>query len=237
MKTIITTTAVMLASAGIAFAGPAIPGDYASPPVAQPPIVEVVAAKSPFEGFYLGATTKYAFAPSEVTYAIGKHREMTLPVDLSGMAYGIYGGYGFVAPSGLYLGAEVNAQWYTGADTVNIKNCDHDFTGSIDSTVSVRARIGLQTGKILPYAFAGYAWGTGTAEMQNNYSNAAQTVATSFEGMTYGAGLEVALGNRMTIGVEYAVYDFGPSQFVAAGVNNSVTNNLETVSLRLGVSF
>ncbi|MFN7165040.1 MAG: outer membrane protein, partial [Hyphomonas sp.] len=90
-----------------------------------------------------------------------------------------------------------------------------DLAYGVDYYSTARARAGLAFGRFLPYATAGLA--IGKVEFDRNYRVGANQVTDSASstrtGSTYGAGLDVALTDRMSVGAEYSKIDLGSDSF------------------------
>jgi opacity protein-like surface antigen len=95
----------------------------------------------------------------------------------------------------LIYGAQAGYLWDWGSVLVGgeVSYSVYDSeTFPITGVATVKARAGLDMGRVSPYAHVGYSWASGVAD----------------EGMSYGAGLDWALNSRIILGAEYTHYAF-----------------------------
>lgn len=139
----------------------------------------------------------------------------------SGGTYGLHAGYLHDFGS-LVLGVEAE---------INFSDIDLDFVPtpvgspySIDRSALMKARLGYDAGRFLPYVAAGYGW----VEIDNS-GGASQR----FKGPAYGIGLSYLWSDRMMIGAEILRQDLDAYQPTAVTQEAEVT----TISLRASWRF
>lgn len=74
----------------------------------------------------------------------------------------------------------------------------------IDGVLTVAGRVGMDMGRLMPYAHVGYSW------------------AGVDEGLSYGGGLDIAITRRIIAGIKYSHYDFETYPHDAVEVRLSV---------------
>lgn len=200
MKTMITLAALLLSSTA------ALAADKGGAPAPAP--AAPIAAASPFSGAYIGVHAGYSLLTDESSF--------------NGWLGGVHGGFGQVM-SGAYLGIE--ADW--SMNTANVTGTDGEiaFKYQNDWLGSVRGRVGLPMGNLMPYATAGIAWG----KFKGRETDGETTVADSETQRLWvaGAGLEYALTNTMNLRGEWLHY------FETGEVKNGLDVIRGGVSLKL----
>jgi outer membrane immunogenic protein len=123
---------------------------------------------------------------------------------------------------------------------------DYRTTTDAGEVYAITGRFGLALDRFLPYAKVGYAWTD--AEFDASFiSGAARTSISNtfdFSGWVYGGGLEYALTNNLSIGVEYLHYDFDSESATLNVTNSGITTervkadyDLDTLTARLNYKF
>lgn len=204
------------------------------------PMPEVVA--STWGGLYIGGTVGFGVGQTSEEY-INDYLPWTPDsFDVNGGIFGLHIGYNFQRGP-LVFGVE--AAW-------NGSNIEGNFTGDagswyvareqdedwyhrtyayqrkLGSYGTVTGRIGYAPGNIMPYAFAGVAWG----RVKTNYTSFTEVDpfddvpfsitytdhdSANHTGWTAGLGLEVALNDRIRARVEYGHLDFGSETLFTDG--------------------
>lgn len=210
-------TSILLASA--TFGGAAMAGNFDTPPL--PVTVIETPAPSNWGGLYLGGVyslnsgTGDYFAPASAS----------LGNTLSGPLYGGFAGYNFQRGS-LVFGGEIAYQvgaiafdWPLGVNTAEITNL-----------LDAKARAGFSAGKVLVYGVAGF-----TSGQYEETSGGPPTDSVSFTGFSYGAGVEMKVGENMIVGLEYLNRELsGPYDNDPTG---SVDLHLDSIQFRVGWQF
>lgn len=109
----------------------------------------------------------------------------------------------------------------------------------LDTLLTLRGRLGFATGNMLIYGTAGLAGGDASFTSSIDFADAAATGFTT--GYVAGAGVEVALNEKMSIKTEGLVYKLSPLSAVSDEGKNDNTYNAENrpggVVVRSGVNF
>ena len=179
------------------------------------------------------------------------------PTDMDGWLGGAHAVYlyqmGFVV-----LGAEASASWwdFTGSLLENPPPKGNDYHTSTEGQglYSLSGRVGLAYNRWMLYGKGGYAWqdldfkATFFNKDGPEGSNGSQVkISNTFamSGLLYGGGVEVALTDRITFGVEYVRYDFNNSGVAVLPTTNSgITTEklhagyeIDTLTARLNFKF
>lgn len=180
------------AAALAAFSGSAMAADLYVPPAAPAP----VAATSTWDGPYVGASLGYGW------------QTLSGGASGNGWLFGVQAGYYAHLSDVIVGGLEANVDW------TNESSADY----GIYWDGSVRARLGIDAGNVLPYAEIGVAWA-------NIAEGAPAAVRT---GWTAGAGVEFWLADSLSANVEYRYTDYG-----SGGGGGQLTDN----SIRVGLNY
>lgn len=174
----------LLFTAAILAAGPAVAGNVAVVPVG--PVVTVPAPvvgdwTGPYVGLQLGSGSADMWTGNTLT-------------PLSGGVYGIHAGYNFDLGK-IVLGAEID---YNDASISG----NFDGAAEITSIAHLKARVGVDLGKVLVYGVGGVAYVDmelfgGTSKFSDN-------------GAFYGIGVEYLISDKWSAGVEYLHHNFEP---------------------------
>lgn len=186
-----------------------------------------------WSGFYVGAHGGYGWADSDAVFSNGN--PAALDFGLDGAFIGGQVGYSYVFGNGLLVGVEADYSFanINGSASADIGLGTTVATMEIDSMASVRARLGYAMGQFLPYITGGWAW----ADVDRSASFGNQSANADFDGWTLGAGVDYAITNNWSAGLEYRYTDFGDETFDFAPFDSIVDLDLHTVSLRLNYRF
>jgi opacity protein-like surface antigen len=195
------------------------------PPLTQP-ITPVV---SLWDGPYAGLSVAATSGDTPYTYAKSHKWEETVQPDLGGEAYGVYAGYGTTI-GWLYLSGEVAWQSYEHGDTVNCHDDCYRCSSSIQDMTTVKGRLGVVSGSVLAYGHLGYNWANVSMGIATPNGRKSDGITGIVEGISYGAGIEIAATDHIRLRVEYTMYDLGGlsgqmfgSQQTTAFAHQSVT--------------
>jgi len=172
-------------------------------------LIEPPAFQSRWSGFYAGAITVYGHGESQQFNTLGP---TTGEYDIDGwMGGGLIGhnwqfGQAVVGLEADWMGGETRGTTYNTC----VSNCYTDA----EWIATVRARVGLDLGMVLPYITGGVAFtklDAGTVNplvvgqpLGNDDINA---------GMAFGAGVDVAFGNNLVGRLEYLHVDMGDTVY------------------------
>lgn len=194
---------IAAALATVALAGPALAGgpvEVATEPTVAPVAAPVAPASLDWTGFYAGAQ-----------YGYGDVDSNGAGLDGNGWLGGVHAGYRW--DFGQYVaGAEVD---YDSA-SIDLGG----GLGSLDDVTRLKVMGGTELGNSLLYATAGAAWAgatVGGADLSDN-------------GWFVGAGMDVAVSERWTVGGELLQHKF--DNFDGSGVDLDATTVKAKVALR-----
>ena len=211
MKKLMLTAAAMTALAAPSLAGgPAIVEAEPMPVYAPAPV-----AMHDWSGAYVGLS--YGKTSADIDFST------TGPFDFDdGKVAGIYGGY-LVQNGSFVYGGEL--AYGKVSDTFIPGFSDDD---EIEFVLDLKARAGFAANRVLFYGVLGYS--------KSNYVEPGVTPREfDLDGMAYGLGAELAVSQRFVVGLEYLTRDLSGTASDDPTVTGDV--NLDTLSLRVGVSF
>lgn len=206
LLTISFTVAALVAAPGFA-GGPTVITEDPAPAASPAPV-----AVHDWSGAYVGLS--YGTATGEVQFNPGSFSEFT-----DGNVAGAHAGYLFQRGAFVYGGevayGEVSDVFYPGFDAED----------GLDYVLDLKAKAGFAANRALFYGVVGYSQSTlyvdgGVWEM---------------DGVSIGAGVDFAMTERLTVGLEYLSRDV--SALPTGGGVNEANTTVDTLSLRLGLSF
>ena len=160
-----------------------------------------------------------------------------LEVDLDGNAagFGVRAGVDYVM-DGWVVGALADWSFGTGVDIARDKASGAEL--AMPNLATIRARAGYTAGSALLYVTGGYA----QAEMELSVDEAPLTGNDSdwTSGWTLGAGVDVAVTQQVTVGLEYLYFSLDDLEYtVGDGASSaSYEHDLESLhTIRLGVNY
>jgi len=224
------TRFVTAAVASLMIAGPWIASSQAADVYAGPvaPVVSPAPLHYSWAGWYAGAHAGYGSADIGGVYDSsqtppGIPTEFSTLGNLDGFLGGAHLGYNFQYGS-FVLGVEGD---FTGSDlsgeASTIEVAPDYLRADVDYMTSIRGRVGFTYGSALIYGTAGAMFAEYTIEAQD-FSPPAGVGRITFEdtGFVYGGGIDVALNEQLSIGVEYLHADIDINEALAQGtmVNN-----------------
>lgn len=184
MKKLLTATLLASAFATTAFAADAIV--YNEPAPVEAPIV---APGFDWTGPYIGAQVGYGWAEIDPGNVEG-----------DGVLGGVHAGYNYDL-GGFVVGAEL---------TYDFADIDFDGgAGSIDGVAALKAKGGVDLGRVLPYVTAGGAYATadvGGADLDDF-------------GYLVGGGVDFAATDNIIVGAEYLYHNFNDFDSSGADVD------------------
>ena len=224
-----------------------------------PPIPYGTPSGYNWTGFYAGVHMGVAWGSSNWTAGPGISGSTNLfqtldAFDEGGSFFaGIQGGYNYMLPNRILLGAEIDASfpaWPTAPTGVNPFGVSIgggstftsptlgavSFAETVLASGTMRGRIGYAPGSWLLYATAGFAW---TYDRQSLTQVATGNSETPFLwrlGWTAGAGVEVPIAPHWTARAEYLFFDYGHNNQPLFAVTQPVNSDFLLQELRAGVN-
>jgi opacity protein-like surface antigen len=193
------TGKIFIAAAALAaFSGSAMAADLYVPPAAEP---APIPAASTWDGPYVGASLGYGW------------QGLSGAASGSGWLIGVQAGYNAHLSDAIVGGLEANVDWNNGNSA--------DYGIFWDG--SVRARLGIDAGSVLPYAELGVAFAN-----VGQWAPAANATVGTRTGWTAGAGVEFWLADSLSANVEYRYTDYG-----SGSGGTDLTDN----SIRVGLNY
>jgi high affinity Mn2+ porin len=224
-----------------------------------PPIPYVGSSNYNWNGFYAGGNLGIAGGRSNWTAGPGLSGTNNLfqtidTFDEAGsFLAGLQGGYNYVLPNRILLGAEVDASFPAfqtlpvgvnpfGLSTGGTFNFNSPTLGPVSfaetvlASGTVRGRIGYAPGHWLFYATGGFGW---TYNQQSLTQIATGNNVTPFLwrlGWAAGAGVEVPIARHWTARLEYLFTDYGKTSATYLGTQ-PMSTDFQLQELRLGLNY
>ena len=237
---------MMLATAGGAAADD-IMVTKAPPPSASP-------AGFNWTGFYFGTHLGVAWGSSNWTTPNGTSGSINLfqPIDTFNEAgswlLGVQGGYNYLLPNRVLLGAEVDASFpsfqnLSGISIGGTSNFTSPTLGAVSysetvlSSGTVRGRIGYAPGSWLFYATGGFAWTYDQLTLTNLTTGTADAPFLWRLGWAAGAGVEVPVAPHWTARLEYLYTDYGNSSVLFANNGQRFSSDFSLNEVRAGLNY
>ena len=198
-------------------------------------------------GLYIGAQAGYGWVDTDSNVV------QTVPpspyiLRSSGSPDGAFGGgfigYNYQLSNNVVVGieADINGGNLKSSDPVTINAPVIPVVtarSELEWFGSVRARLGYAFDRLLPYATAGYAFGSAKTTYASPFPGDSISASDTLSGWTVGAGLEYAITDNILARIEYRYTDYGSSSsavsnaFAAGTLEQAFTSN----DLRIGISY
>jgi opacity protein-like surface antigen len=176
-----------------------------------------------WNGFYAGGHMGAAWGQSNWSGGLGVSGTTNLfaPIDTfdegGSWFVGLQGGYNYVLPNRILIGAEVDAsfpsfQTLSGISIGGISNFTSPTLGAVTysetvlSSGTARGRIGYAPGSWLFYATGGFAWTYNQQSLTQLSTGNAETPFLWRLGWTAGAGVEVPIGPHWTAAARISIH-------------------------------
>ena len=225
--------------------GPLAAADLTAVPLKAPEIPEAY----DWTGFYAGGHAGYAWGNSDFSGppGIGGSISLAQPLDHFDEAgswfVGVQGGYNFVLPNRMVLGAEVDetAPSFPALNGLSIGGTTRFGPETYSETVlasgTVRGRIGYAPGDWLFYATGGFAWTYNQLTLTNTNTNTTDTPFLWRLGWAAGAGVEVPVAPHWTARLEYLHTGYGDSSVPFANNGQQFVSNFSLNEVRAGLNY
>jgi outer membrane immunogenic protein len=192
-------------------------------------------------GFYLGVDGGYLAGRGELFLPVA---DLTAYPRPDGFLAGAHIGARRQFSSGLVLGIEADAWNAFDADTrADYTTSTNDAKLDLNWGASVRAQLGLATGRFLVHVTGGASYidfdGCTTAGANPSVCVAGATVGDGRWGWTAGAGVAYAFGDNISARLEYLYADYGEKTYTTPGIiiGGLTRVDLRTHTVRAGVSW
>ena len=222
------TAAILVALAGSASAAD-LP--VKAPPPSPPSTYD-------WTGFYVGGHVAYSLGWG--TSTLSDPNPTVVGDSFSSLYGGVQGGYNYVFPSRLLLGAEADITFpYFYPDGTIFKGGTPQATAvtdQIDYIATLRGRFGYAFDHWLIYGTGGFAWSQARFGETPGVASDEDKILLTRTGWALGLGAEVAIAPDWTARIEYLYDRFGP----VAGVFPSGTayqSEFNVQTLRLGLNY
>jgi high affinity Mn2+ porin len=212
-----------------------------------------------WNGFYAGGNLGVAWGQSNWTAGPGLSGTNNLfqtidTFDEAGsFMAGLQGGYNYVLPSRILLGAEVDASFPAfqtlpvgvnpfGLSTGGTFNFTSPTLGPVSfaetvlASGTVRGRVGYAPGHWLFYATGGFAWAYNQQSLTQVATGSNVTPFLWRLGWAAGAGVEVPIARHWTARLEYLFTDYGKTSATYLGTQ-PMTTDFQLQELRLGLNY
>ncbi len=195
------------------------------------------ASGSNWTGFYAGAFVGTVFGTNKF-----EERSVTAKANSGtweNTPAGVNLGYNFEITRNIIIGAEADYTFNKikadGSNSATF-NCAGICRATVDNFATVRARVGLDFGKLLAFGTVGYGRGKARGSFPN-FAGAAGG-SNTLSGVVWGFGLEYLITNNLSIKGEYLNTDLGRLELPTACSTNCFTDiNFQTARIGLNYRF
>jgi len=198
-------------AAAVFIASPALAADAVE--YEQAPVAASVGAYD-WSGAYVGAHVGYGWGDSTWEFTGGDFS----PMDPDGWSAGLFAGMNFSGGNRLIYGVDANIDYsnmsggsvYFNAAGVPFAATDR-AEAQVNWTGAIRGRIGIATGKLLPFVSGGLA--VADVDFNRLTPGTPRSNSETMAGWTAGAGVDFALGNMSLLRFEYRYNDYGSKSY------------------------
>jgi outer membrane immunogenic protein len=163
-----------------------------------------------WSGFYLGVQMGWGWADQHIEDNAGLDADLGLKGEFFGPTFGYQKQF-----NNFVVGAEVEANWSDIDGQDSFAGAAGRTFGNVEIFGSLSGKVGYAWRDILIYGSGGLA-GSETGTLQRNGPFSTEDHAASF-GWMAGAGVDVALTDRIVLGLQYRHYDLGEADFSELG--------------------
>jgi outer membrane immunogenic protein len=176
-----------------------------APAPAAAPVESRGADNFNWSGIYFGVDGGYGNSSSNFNYTSTGH---TVSLNPRGSVFGIHGGIRRQSGN-LVVGIDANADIANFSGTTSCPNPFFDCTTKIDGLESVRAVLGVASGRVLYYGTAGLGFEQVEHDAVDTTSGRYdRTKQLTKSGWVAGGGVETMLTQQVSIGAQYLHYGF-----------------------------
>ena len=213
-----------------------------------------------WSGFYLGGNMGVAWGNSNwtaapgITGSNGFFQQINTFSETGSFFAGIQGGYNYVLPNRILIGAEADVTapaWQslpTGVNPfgVSIGGSSNftsptlgavTFTETVLDSGTVRARLGYAPGHWLFYATGGFAWSYNQQSLTQVATGNTEQPFLWRLGWTVGGGVEVPVAPHWTARAEYLFIDYGSNTWAYTGGAQPISSDLKLNEMRFGLNY
>lgn len=176
-------------------------------------------------GIYIKGDLGYSFGDLDLP-AVGQ----SINIEPRGFTAGVGIGFDYHMANNFVIGGVLDTSWLGAARTNSVLGVP--VTGDLDYAGTLRANLGYSFGTWMPYATVGYGWG----HLRSEIGIVNLTSADFLHGMTYGAGIKLALTQNWAASVEWLRYDFDGTANFGPG-SASADAKVDTIKLGLQYRF
>lgn len=207
------------------------------------------AAVNWWSGAYVGLNAGYAGSNLSVLDTNGGVTPGPFTYSTKGFTGGGYAGYNWQV-SNLLFGIEGDLGYLgaTGKGYIPSSNPNAHQDLTLDSGLygDATGRVGYAFNRFMVYGKGGYAYFGGSAKQTTTNPGYVTTGTGSWNGYTYGGGLEYALSPGVSVKLEYLRYDFGSRGGMQTSVGdppigyhylNNTSLRFDTVRVGVGTHF
>lgn len=228
-------------------------------PIKAPPIPYANSSAYNWNGLYVGGHFGVAWGSSDWSAGpgIGGSTNLFQTIDTfdEGGSFfaGLQGGYNYMLPNRILLGAEVDASFPAlptlpsgvnpfgvsigGTSAFNSPSLgDVSLGETVLSSGTVRGRIGYAPGNWLFYATGGFAWTYNQQSLTQVSTGNSETPFLWRLGWATGAGVETPIAPHWTARLEYLFTDYGKSTLTYFGTQ-PVTSDFMLQEVRFGLNY
>jgi outer membrane immunogenic protein len=185
-------------------------------------------------GVYLGAHAGWSGADVDHVYDTGTIQENAFGYDTSGFMGGVYAGYNFQAGN-IVVGIETDWSWSnvdgTGLCVAACPGTGTNPTFHLDTTGSVRGRLGYAVDKSLWFATAGVAFAkSDVSDPLQGGDDGKQHV-----GLIVGGGAEFKVARDISARAEYLFSDYGEKNYALVTTPDRI--GFDTHTARVGITW
>ncbi len=206
-----------------------------------------------WNGYYLGGHLGYGWARSNgaTPDAAGSFNlEQTLDTfnEAGSFLAGLQGGYNYVLPNGLVIGAAVDASFpaFPNPSGFGIGGAANFVSPSLGAATysdnllafgTIRGRIGYTPGSWLLYATGGFAWSRDQLSLTQLSTSVGDYPQSWRVGWAAGAGIETPIAPQWTAGLEYLFTDYGSTGTNFPMLGQQVRSNLTMHEVRATLNY